>query len=143
MAIKSFNTLIKLHKRRVDIIRREMRALEEQRLQLLALSTSLREEYEREVGIASSDAKMAAFFGAYAVRVQKRQESIALEVKKLDAAIEKKAESIREEFAEQKKYEIARTHAVRKQAELEKHRQQSRYDEVASQQYMKLQENPV
>ena len=143
MAIKTFNTLIKLHKRRVDIIRREMRALEEQRQQLLSLSASLHAEYEHEVSIASNDAKMAGFFGAYAMRVQKRQETIAQEVKKLDDTIEQKAESIRTEFAEQKKYEIARTHAVKKQAELEKHRQQSRYDEVASQQYMKLQENPV
>ena len=143
MAIKSFNTLIKLHKRRVDVIRREMRTLEEQRTQLLALSLTLRAEYAREVEISSSDAKMAGFFGAYAMRVQKRQEAIAQEVKKLDVTIEEKAELIRAEFAEQKKFEIAKTHALKKLADQEKYRQQSRFDEVASQQYMKLKETPV
>ncbi len=143
MALKSFNTLIKLHKRRVDIIRREMIALEEQRNQLLALCAALREEYAREVEISSADARMAGFFGNYSVRVQKRQESIAAEVLKLDKAIDEKTEAIRAEFAEQKKFEIARGHEIKRLAELDKHRQQSRFDEVASQQYMKLKDNHV
>lgn len=143
MALKTFNTLIKLHKRRVDVIRREMIALEEQRNQLLALAQALREEYAREVEISTADAKMAGFFGNYSVRVQKRQESIASEVAKLDKAIDEKTEAIRAEFAEQKKYEIARGHELKKMAEQEKHRQQSRFDEVASQQYMKLKDSHV
>lgn len=143
MALKSFNTLIKLHKRRVDVIRREMIALEEQRTQLLTLSASLREEYAREAEISSTDAKMAGFFGAYSVRVQKRQESIAAEVAKLDLAINEKTEAIRAEFAEQKKFEIARGHEIKRLAEVEKHRQQSRFDEVASQQYMKTKDSHV
>lgn len=140
MAIKSFNTLIKLHKRRVDIIRREMLALEEQRTQLLQLSRTLQAEYAHEVGIASSDAHIAGFFGAYAQRVQKKLEAIANEVLQLDAAIEAKGEAIRTEFAEQKKYEIAKAAEMKRLAEKEHTRQQARFDEIGAQQYMKQQE---
>lgn len=140
MAVKTFNTLIKLHKRRVDVMRREMLAFEEERNQLLVLSKTLHEEYAREVEVSTADARMAGFFGAYSLRVQKRQASIAEEVARLDKAIEAKAEAIRAEFAEQKKFEIAKGHAQKRIAEQEKHKLQSRFDEIGSQQYQKLQE---
>lgn len=143
MALKSFNTLIKLHKRRVDLLRRELQTLEEQRQQLVALSHALREEYAREMQISSADAKMAGFFGAYSAHVQKRQESIAKETVIVENAIDAKTEAIRAEFAEQKKYEIARTHELKRLAEKERNREQGRFDEIGNQQYMKLQENPV
>lgn len=143
MAIKSFNTLIKLHKRRVDIIRREIIALEEQRNQLILLAQRLRDEYAREVEISTTDVKMAGFFGAYAQRVQQRQEKIAEEVIRLDAAILAKTEAIRAEFAEQKKFEIAKAHEMKRLAQVEKNRQQSRYDEIGNQQFQKLKEQPV
>ncbi len=141
MAIKSFDTLIKLHKRRIDIIRREVRTLEEQRAQLVALSTALYEELAKEVELSTSDARMAGFFGAYSERVRKRQEAIALEIIRIDAAIEAKAAAIREEFAEQKKYEIAKQNALLRQAVKERTLAQSRFDEIANQQYMKQQES--
>src|SRR5271156_372906 len=103
MAVKTLNTLIKLHKRRVDVMRREMVAIEEERKQLLQLAQRLREEHAREMRLATEEPKMAGFFGAYSARIRQRQENIVQEVKRLDAAIEEKAQAIREEFSEQKK----------------------------------------
>jgi len=143
MAIKAMNTLIKLHKRRVDVLRREMLAIEEQRTQLLELSKRLSEEHAREMRLASQEPKMAGFFGAYSTRVKERQENIKVEVKRLDASIAEKAEAIREEFSEQKKYEIAREHAKKRMAEKARTLQQQRFDEIGTQQYVKLKENPV
>lgn len=143
MAIKAMGTLIKLHKRRVDVLRREMVALEEERRQLLALSQRLREEHAREMQVASEDPKIAGFFGAYSARIRQRQENIALEVKRVDTAIEEKAAAIREEFSEQKKYEIAQEHAKKKLAEKARIAVQQRLDEVATQQYLKLKDIPV
>jgi hypothetical protein len=143
MAVKTMNTLIKLHKRRVDVLRREMVALEEERRQLLQVSERLREEHAREMRLATAEPKMAGFFGAYSARIRQRQENIAQEVKRLDAAIEAKAQAIREEFSEQKKYEIAREHAKKREAQDVRARLQQRFDEIGTQQYIKLKDNPV
>ena len=143
MAIKAMNTLVKLHKRRVDVMRREMVTIEEERKQLLQLSERLAQEHAREMRLATEEPKMAGFFGAYSARIKERQESIRQEVKRLDAAIEEKANAIREEFSEQKKYEIAREHAKKRLAEEARARVQQRFDEIGAQQYLKMKENPV
>lgn len=143
MAVKTFNTLIRLHKRRIDLLRREMRALEEERNQLLGLSRALEEEFAREIALSAEDVRLSGFFGAYALRVRKRQEDIARETTRLAAAIEEKAEAIRSEFAEQKKFEIARTHTLHQAEMKEKQRQQVRFDEIGNQQYLKMKEQPV
>jgi len=143
MAIKAMNTLIKLHKRRVDVMRREMIAIEEERKQLLQLSERLREEHAREARLATEEPKMAGFFGAYSARMKQRQEGIKQEVKQLDAKIAEKAEAIREEFSEQKKYEIAREHAKKRLAEQARIRLQERFDEIGAQQYLRQKDNPI
>lgn len=143
MAVKTLNTLIKLHKRRVDVMRREMVALEEERRQLVQLSARLKDEHAREMRLATEEPKMAGFFGAYSARIRKRKENIAQEVKRLDGAIEEKAQAIREEFSEQKKYEIAREHARKREGHEARIRVQQRFDEIGTQQYLKLKDNPV
>ncbi len=143
MALKSLNTLVKLHKRRVDVMRREMIALEEERKQLIEVSTKLSAEHAREMLLAAEEPKMAGFFGAYSARVKERQEKIAIEVKRLDGSIEEKAEAIREEFSEQKKYEIAREHVKKRLDEQTKTRLQQRFDEIGNQQYLKLKDSTV
>jgi len=143
MALKTMNTLIKLHKRRVDVMRREMVAIEEERKQLLQLSERLKQEHAREMKLAAEEPKVAGFFGAYSARIKERQESIREEVKRLDASIEEKAAAIREEFSEQKKYEIAREHTKKRMAEEARVRVQQRFDEIGAQQYFKTKDNPV
>jgi hypothetical protein len=143
MAVKTMNTLIKLHKRRIDVMRREMIAIEEQRKQLLQVAEKLVQEHAREMKLATEEPKMAGFFGAYSKRVKERQEAIRLEVKRLDAAIEEKAEAIRTEFSEQKKYEIAREHAKQREALEARVNLQRRYDEIGTQQYIKAKEHTV
>ena len=143
MAIKTLSTLIKLHKRRVDIIRREMIPLEEERRQLLIAVEKLHAEHEREMRLAAEDAKIAGFFGAYSKRVKQRQEVIAREITRLDAAIEVKVNAIREEFSEQKKYEIAREQEKKRNLQEAQRRQQQRFDEIGAQQYLRARDNSL
>jgi len=143
MAIKTLNTLIKLHKRRVDIIRREMVTLEEERNQLQIVAEKLAAELAEEMRLAAEDAKVAGFFGAYSKRVKERQEIIVQEMKRLDEAIALKVEAIREEFAEQKKYEIAHENAEKRLLKEAQRRQQQRFDEIGTQQYLKTKEHTV
>jgi hypothetical protein len=143
MALKTFNTLIKLHKRKVEVIRREMIALEEERRQLLELRDQLDREHAREMSLAASEPKISGFFGAYSQRIRRRKAAIAEEIKRLDTAIEAKTEAIREEFSEQKKYEVAREHVRKRDAEEAHRRQQQRFDEIGSQQYRRGQEDTL
>ncbi len=143
MALKTLNTLVKLHKRKVDVIRREMIALEEERKQLELLAQKLREEHAHEAEIALRDPKMAGFFVAYSKRIKQRLLGIDKEIKRLDGAIEEKAEAIRAEFSEQKKYEVAREHAKAHLAEEAKRRVQQRFDEIGAQQYTKIRDSIV
>ena len=142
--MKTLQTLIKLHKRRVDVLRREMIAFEEERRQLLLLAQKLRQEHADEMQLASREPKIGGFFGAYSARVKQKQASISEEVKRLDDAIEAKTKAIQEEFSEQKKYEIAQANARKRLAEEVQHRLQQRFDEIASQQYLsKTKESPI
>ncbi len=137
MAIKSFTTLIKLHKRRVDVMRREMVAMEEERKQLLELSETLRKERLQEMQLVAGEPKVGAFFGAYSARIAKKRDEIAVEVTRLEKEIEAKVAAIREEFSEQKRFEIAREHAMQKIAHKAQLSLQQRFDEIATQQYLK------
>lgn len=143
MALKTMNTLIKLHKRRVDVMRRAMVALEEEHRQLIELKEHLTQEYARERELAAAEPRVAGFFGAYTKRIKERQEKIAQEIARLNVAIMEKAEAIREEFSEQKKYEIAREHARKRLAEEARKRVQQRFDEIGAQQHLRLKENPA
>jgi ribosomal protein S8E len=65
------------------------------------------------------------------------------EVKRIDTAIAAKAEAIRSEFSEQKKYEVAREHANKRLAEEAQRRVQQRFDEIGAQQYQKAKGTPA
>lgn len=143
MALKSLNTLIRLHKRQTDLLRREMQLLETQHEALLRLAEQLRREYEQERELAAQDARMAGFFGAFATHMRDRQDKVAAETRRLALAMEEKAEAIRIEFGEQKKYEIVREQTMKKAVEKQNRREQAMLDEVAVRQFMTPKESTV
>jgi len=82
--VKSIDTLIKLHKRELDELRKQMVSLENQKAQLQLLSAKLAADLEDEIRKAKEQPELSQFFGGFAKRIQKRQEEIAGEVKALD-----------------------------------------------------------
>jgi hypothetical protein len=143
MAIKPLTTLIKIHKQKTDVLRREMIVLEEELHQLQMVERKLRMEHEQEAQLVMKDPLFLGFFGAYSAYVKKRLQAIAKEMERLQNAIEEKRDEISAEFSEQKKYEIARDHISKRIMEEERRRAQQKYDEVATQQYMRLQESSL
>lgn len=138
--MKGLATLIKLHKRTLDGLRRQMGALEGQKAALLKLSAKLYQDLEDEMRLAGSQPEMAHFFGDFAQRMKKKQEDIATEVKKLDQQMAKLTDKIAIEFSELKKYEIALDNAKKRKQEEEKRRETILLDEMASQQHRRKQE---
>lgn len=138
--MKTLTTLIKLHQRKLDDLRRKMGALVSQRTQLEELSTKLQQELLREMEMAGKQPEMGSFFGGFARRIQTRQEGIATEMRSLDEQMAALREEIAMEFGELKKFEIARENA-RKRAEAEASRKETiALDEIAGQQHRRRQE---
>ena len=139
--MKGLATLIKLHKRTLDELRRKMVSLENQKNQLRLLSARLNQELEDEMQTAGKQPEMAHFFGDFATRIKKRQEGIAKEVQSLDTQMDKLGEHIAEAYAEVKKFEIAKKNIERRAAEAVKRKETIELDEIAGQQHRRKHKN--
>ena len=133
--MKTFNTLIKLAKRKLDELRKAQGVLERQKEQLINARMNLHKELEREMNIAAKQLEMAGFFGGFAKRIKIREDELMAEVKKIEAEIEKIAEEIMLAYTDLKKYEIAKDNAMKRRAEEMTRKETIMLDEIASQQY--------
>jgi flagellar FliJ protein len=133
--MKGVKTLIKLAKRTLDDLRRKMASLESQKTKLQQTSAKLQKELEDEIKLASKQPEMGSFFGGFAKRIQKRQEDIAAEIKKIDQQMVTLREQIADAYGELKKYEIAEENALKREQEEEKRKDTIQLDEIASQQH--------
>jgi len=138
--MKGLSTLIKLHKRKLDELRREMVTLENQKSQLQKSSANLRQELENEMQMAKKQAEMSSFFGGFAKRIQKRQDEIAEEIRSLDKKMAKLNAEITEAYGELKKFEIAQENAQRRADEEDRRKETILMDEIAGQQHQRKEE---
>lgn len=133
--MKTLDTLIKLHKQTLDRLRRELGTLQGEFEQLEYVKEKLKSEHRKEMEGLVQHPEFTGFFGGYSAHVRERVEKIDLEIQKLQVVMDKKREEIAIEFAEQKKYEIARTNQIKKQLDQENSRNRQQLDEIAMQQY--------
>lgn len=139
--LKGLNTLIRLHRRQIDMLRRSMGELERQRAHLQAVSAQLHDELVNEVSLAEQYMEMSHFFGNYAERIAKQQEQIAENILKLEKDMARLAEQIAEQYSELKKFEITRDNILRRQKEEMERKEQALLDEIGVQQYVRQEEN--
>ncbi len=135
--MKTLDTLIRLHKRTLDGLRRRMVELETQKSQLQQAILNLQKELDTEVALAGKQPEMANFFGEFAKRIKNRQENLRQEIHALDAKITELNKEIFEAFAELKKYEIAKENAKQRARQEEKRKETLMLDEIAAQQYQR------
>lgn len=138
--MKGLKTLIKLNKRALDDLRRQMNMLENQKAQLLQLSAKLREDLINEMKLASKTPEMGNFFGDFSKRMQARQAEIASEVRSLERQMDELNIKISEAFSELKKFEIALENAKRRADEAQARRETLQMDEIAEQQHRRKME---
>lgn len=132
--MKGLDTLIKLHKRTLDELRRRIGALENQKQQLIDTSKKLDEELLKEIQMATQKLEMSGFFAGFSKRIQERQKTIAQEVRKLDQQIAKLTDEARIAFGEVKKYEIAKANAEKRKAKERERKETILLDEIAGNQ---------
>lgn len=132
--MKGLDTLIKLHKRSLDELRRKIVTVENEKQRFLSESQRLANELERELVLAGQQPEMGNFFGDFSQRIKTRREAIAKEVAKLDQKIAKLTDEAREAYGELKKFEIAKANIARRALKERDRKETIRLDEVAGQQ---------
>ena len=133
--MKTLNTLIRLHKRNLDELRRSMVALESQKDQLIQTIEASQRELEREVDLAKNTPEMSSFFGEFAKRIKNRQEKIHKEIQAIDKKITELNNTMAQEFTELKKFEIALENAKNRIKTEEIRKETLMLDEIAAQQF--------
>lgn len=138
--MKGLDTLIRLHQRELDRLRRELVQLETQKDKLITLAQKVQQEWIREQELAMDKPEMAAYMAGYTERVRKRQLEIAKEVAMTEVRITACRASIAESFGELKKYEVARDNERQRIAETQKRKEQQGFDELSLQRFTRRKE---
>jgi len=137
--MKALNTLIRIHKRNLDELRRNMVALENQKAKLEQAIIILHQELDKEIALASTQPEMSNFFGEFAKRIKGRQETLRQEIIAINIKIKTLNDDIFAEFTEIKKFEIARENKKTRLKDAENRKETLMLDEIASQQFQKKQ----
>lgn len=132
---KSLGTLIKLQRRELNDLRKQLNVLERQRAQLMEASIKLSEELQNEIEKAVALPEMGSFFGNFSARIQKRQEEIGMIVREIDKKTHSIVQKINEVFSEVKKYEIALENLLRREAEEANRKEQIMLDDMGVDRY--------
>ena len=138
--MKGLNTLIRLSKRALDELLRNLVSLENQKEQLQQAIRALQKELENEVALAGRQPEMSNFFGEFAKRIKNRQATLQEEIRDIDKKIAKLNEEISEAYGELKKYEIAKENMIARQKAEAARKETIELDEIAQQQFTRKQE---
>jgi uncharacterized protein (UPF0335 family) len=124
--VKALQTLIRLHKRQLDELKRQQAELDREREALMAAHDRLEVELAVEAAQTEQQPTLSRFFAQYAKKVRERQRLLLAEVARVDKALAEVAEKITEGFGELKKFEIARDNELsRRHVAAEKRDQQA------------------
>lgn len=137
--MRGLNTLIKLHKRQLDLLRRRLSDLERQKDRLLEASALIEQELQTEIEMATKLPEMGNFFGDFAARIRLRQQKIHFEIELLDGTIREVQEEIALGFSELKKFEVAKAQLIKRKKEEEARKEQIFMDELGISGFMRQQ----
>lgn len=128
--MKSLKTLIRMHKRELDRIRREVAQLEATRDAYIDMVKRMQEELLREIATADELGEMRGFFGDFSEAIKKRQKEIAVKILKVEQQIQELQIEIQARFAELKKFEIAYERHLERVKKAKEKKEQLQLDEV-------------
>lgn len=130
--MKHYRSLIKLKKREVDGLRKQMGRLAEQRAILEKLMENLKEELTEEVQTAGDIVDMGVFFGDYSESIKLKQEKVEEQTQSIDTQMDAISDKMMIAFGEQKKFELALQAKLAELAEKQKKKEQDYLDELAA-----------
>lgn len=129
--MKGLNTLIRIHRRELDELRRHLAVLEGKRDAFLEQYHRLHEELVREIEASKDLTEMRGFFGNFSESIKQRQLRVREEIRKVETKIQTLLVEIQARFSEVKKYEIAQEQFEKREAEAAARKEQIMMDELA------------
>lgn len=141
--MKSLETLIKLRKRDMDEVRQQLSMLEDERSKALAHMITIDQEVKKEVAASEAAIGWADMLADFMKRMEKRKIALMQKVLRIEARMNQLRDRLVEQFAEMKKYEIARDNRLAtEQKKLEK-QMQTMLDEIGGQLHQRKQTQEV
>ena len=136
--MKGLDTLIRLHRQRLDEKRVGRVDLEARRAALVALADGLERELEAERRTAAESLEARHTFGAYAERMTARQRAVAGEIATVDDALAKADDELAAAFQELKRYEISRDARAMRDRDALARRERMQLDEIGADQHRRV-----
>ncbi len=127
---KDLETLIRVHRWRLDERRKKVMELEGLRAEFESRAQALEEEVRREQREAAQDTVVAMTYGAYAAGVIQRRETIQRSIAEIDSELDAAKRDVAEAFRELKKYEIAEDRERQRRARAEARQERAVLDEM-------------
>lgn len=104
--MRTLETLIRVQKRQLDQLRRELAGLEQLAVDLRQQAADLEKEVVQQQGLARSTAEGAFAYPGYARQVIARREKVAASIADVDVRLAAMRERVAEAFQELKRYDI-------------------------------------
>ena len=129
--MRPFDTLIRLSENQLDEKRKHLASLEEALAAAVSRREALDEEQRHEQRVASEDPSAAHVYGAYAAHLIERRHRADAEIADAQRAVEEARETVREAFAELRRYELAHEQRLEKLRKEQAAKEQVELDEIA------------
>lgn len=133
--MKELKTLIRLRKRELDALRRQVVQLENKRDQQVKIIENLNDELINELETADELAEMRGFFGDFSEAIKQKQKKVAQLVVQYEQQIQERQIEVSNHYADLKKYEIAYERYLKREAEKLAKQEQEELDEIGIRKY--------
>lgn len=128
--MKSLKTLIRIQKRELDELRREMVVLQDKRDGYIARVHALSDQLKEEIKLAAEMADMRGFFGDFSKTIKQKQQELAARILMVEQEMRQLSDKILVKFADLKKYEISLDRFKEREKKKQSDREQRELDEV-------------
>jgi len=108
--MKSLNSLIRLHKRQIDVIASKISKAEDAKAALENKVTQIAEEVEREMQSCRDNSTYSYMLDKYLQNANKKKGDLESQIRLAESNIANLREQLFDQFAEMKKFELAKKH---------------------------------
>ncbi len=133
--MRGIDTLIRLHRRHLDVKRVYRTNLDAQRTELEQRVLAMQQEIADERKVAAESLEARQTLAAYAERMTHALKALAAEIIEIDIEVDRINEEIAEAFQTLKGYELTRDARLKKIADEEARRDRAELDEIGAVQH--------
>ena len=130
---RAMNALVRLHRWRLDELRRDIAEVEAQRQQLMDKDLALATQLQNEQRIIQGDHDLGVAYPRFAGRVADERDGLIRVLEEAEQALSDLRDSAGDAFQDAKKYEIAAEAELRRHKKLQDQREQAMLDEIGLQ----------